>query len=323
MEGSKLNCRLLLIAVAVAATHTSPVVAQTGRVGSALQFAGRFMGYGYTKGGYHAPANQQLHFVRNHHPAHRYASSGLMYPYSPHYQPQRPHIPAYGLPMQHYAQQGVPQAMQSEPVQAPEPVGPPPEWLKQYLDKNKETAAEDLPPRLPDRVGDPVEPVEPEEVPSTELGSPYDFDMDLGSEDLSPSDREATSQAEALLEASGLDESDLEEGLLDTDGLLEDSDLDSLDGLDGGDSDDDLLLLDEITQRVRPSTGGRLQLTPNTATARARTIRVQPKKQAPTQRVQVTLPPPKPLPTQPQGRVVNRYRTQPVPLRPVSSILQR
>lgn len=312
-----MNCRLLLIAVAVAATHTSPVVAQTGRVGSALQFAGRFMGYGYTKGGYHAPANQQIHFVRNHHPAHRYASSGLMYPYSPNYQPQRPHIPAYGLPMQHYAHQAVPQTVQSEPVEAPKPVGPPPEWLKQYLEKNREEPAEDLPPRLPDRVG---EPVEPEEVPSTELGSPYDFDMDLSNEDMSPSDREATSQAEALLEASGLDESDLEEGLLDTDGLLEDTDLDSLDGLDGGESDDDLLLLDEITQRRRPPTVGQLQLSPNTS--RVRSIRVQPKKQSPTQRVQVTLPP-KPLPTQSHGRVVNRYRTQPVPLRPVSSILQR
>ena len=51
-----------------------------------LNTLGRLAGVGYTKGGYHAPANGQMPIVKRHHPASSYGSWRLSYPYNPAYQ---------------------------------------------------------------------------------------------------------------------------------------------------------------------------------------------------------------------------------------------
>ncbi len=56
-----------------------------------LNATGRYLGYGWSRWGYQTQGNGQLRLVRSNHPAQRYSSSLLSYPYQPGYQPQTRH----------------------------------------------------------------------------------------------------------------------------------------------------------------------------------------------------------------------------------------
>lgn len=160
-----------------------------------LNSMGRYLGYGYTQGGYHAPANGQLPLVRKMHPASDYPSGQLQYAYNRGYQPMRPHQANYGLPaMQPRMPAAGPFPSPAQPTAPAQPAGPPPEWLKEYL-KGKEAggSAEEIERPTPQSNAAPVR-------------DPYGFDDASQS---SPSDRMQNDLLDAdANEGAGADEDD-------------------------------------------------------------------------------------------------------------------
>ncbi len=107
-----------------------------------LNSLGRQLGMGYSHTGYHARIDGRRRPVA---PAQNYGSYALQYPYSPHYQPQRPlHVPTAYAPQVQVS----PQSTGEMPTAAPElpekpkqplkPKTPPPTWLKPYLGEGEE-----------------------------------------------------------------------------------------------------------------------------------------------------------------------------------------
>lgn len=95
-----------------------------------LNSIGRFLGYGYTNGGYHTGNNGQWDAIKQRHPASSYRSSSLLYPYQAGYQPRQIN--------RSFSMSSLPSNVvvaQPPVVPAPvkKPVGPPPEWLKKYM----------------------------------------------------------------------------------------------------------------------------------------------------------------------------------------------
>lgn len=95
-----------------------------------LNSIGRFLGYGYTNGGYHSGNNGQFDSLKKRHPASSYRSGSLLYPYQAGYQPRPIHRPfsISSLPARAVAEQ--PSVV---PAPVAKPAGPPPEWLKKYM----------------------------------------------------------------------------------------------------------------------------------------------------------------------------------------------
>lgn len=195
-----------------------------------INTVGRFLGYGYTQGGYHSVTGRPI-IQRKLHPASNYRSTGLQYAYQPGYQPVRPRMPThqplpaatygYGQSMSTLPQQPTvaPQPAPAASTAPPVPKEPPPEWLKKYLQQKQGEGAP-----------------QPEEVPAgpAEATSPSDR----------PTDGLLEEPKESLLEEPKID-------LLDepADDLLDDSS----NLLDDG--EEDLLLFDDdfSTQSVPPA----------------------------------------------------------------------
>lgn len=226
------------IALVMIAFQTGNQFASAQRNAMAIGHSvGRYLGYGWTKGGYQAGyANHQFPVVKYVARNRGYVSNGLHYPYSPGYQPfstmpsapmMQSGTPNYGSvqrqdSMQGSVQQGA--APTPAPTEPPTPSEPPPEWLKKYLDENKQEKPEEVPAPEADLLAEP-------KSPSDIDNSPFRFKEELN---------------------NGLNDA--------LDGTLDDSLDDSLDGgLDDGlgdddmlldsDDDDDLLLDDSFTYR--------------------------------------------------------------------------
>ncbi|MFN3192255.1 MAG: hypothetical protein ACE361_17220 [Aureliella sp.] len=223
--------RLALSAAALIATAPAGLCQERGF--PVINYAGRFLGYGWTKGGYHAPVNAQIAVVKHRHPAHAYRSSGLQYPYSPGYQPMRAAPVNYGLPArQNQWNQGgymqptpAPAPPATQPQQLKPPAGPPPAWLEQYMEEKKTDDKEEISPPPPTESNEAL----PQPSARRNAGDPFGYDQ---SPESSPSDRSSDSL---------LDEPTLDDNLLES-----------------GDDDDDLLLLDDdftLRQRPRSRTG--------------------------------------------------------------------
>lgn len=136
-----------------------------------LNSIGRFLGVGYTHGGYHAAADGRFNLVTDRHPAPAYRSGQLLSLYSPH----------YGAPATAFGNSAGAQptgagggAIEVAPLPPPKPVGPPPEWLKTYL-QDDAPAASSAPAFVP------LPPPNRTPVPSDPI--------DIQDRDLSPSDR--------------------------------------------------------------------------------------------------------------------------------------
>ena len=140
------------------------IVAAQGNAMALGHSVGRYLGYGWTKGGYQAGAkNHQWPIVKKVARKRAYVSNGLTYPYNPGYRPTtfsapmiQPQMPASSPVMG-----GNPQPTPA-PQEPTKPAEPPPEWLKKYLNDGK---AESKP-----------EPPKPEDVINAEPASPSDRD---------------------------------------------------------------------------------------------------------------------------------------------------
>lgn len=105
---------------------------------------GRFLGYGYTRGGYHAASNGQLEVIRNEHPAHRNRSGSLFYPHAPEHQLRQGNQTPDTPPQEVRRQPPPPQATMRVETQAGknQPLAPPPpEWLRVYLGEEAQRGA--------------------------------------------------------------------------------------------------------------------------------------------------------------------------------------
>lgn len=198
------------IALTLLASIGSTSHAQDRHLG-VLTATGRFFGIGWTKGGYHAAANQQIPIVRQRHPASNYPSRQLSFPYQPGYAPARPGYATQTLPtwrMQSGAGWHQPGGsnLGGSPKVAPKvPTDPPPTWLKPYLNESKPapTQSEKLP--------------QPRELKKPEINSPFQLE---NSQDSSPSDRGLDAKEDHLLEDENpIEESDDDLLLLESDDL--------------------------------------------------------------------------------------------------------
>ncbi len=112
----------------------------------AINRAGRFLGWGYSRASYHSVHDGRLNFAVQRNAAQAYPSQQLQFAYSPHYRPVRPaqpmpvQAPSYGYSITPAPANNIPvqpKPSGSAPVAPPKPAGPTPEWLKQYLDQGK------------------------------------------------------------------------------------------------------------------------------------------------------------------------------------------
>ncbi|MFK7734490.1 MAG: hypothetical protein AB8B50_00580 [Pirellulaceae bacterium] len=222
-----------------------------------LNTAGRFLGVGYSRGGYHSPANGQFKVMRQLHPANAYRSSQLQYPYHPAYTPSRPaQAYTHGLPpaqgasiMQPYQNSlgfvtpsnSTNQPSAATPQKPAKPAGPPPTWLEPMLNNGQPASR-----TQPDSKTEPVE--RPNAVED-------------GADDLltAPSDLKGDSKSNGKEDPFGFDvspEAEISPSDRPGDSLLETpAGSDQL--LDSMDDEDDLLLLDgdlsrRKTLRVTP-----------------------------------------------------------------------
>lgn len=216
----------LVLVICQVTTQTASAQRNAMAIGHSV---GRYLGYGWTKGGYQAGyANHQYPIVKQVARNRGYVSNGLHYPYSPGYRPiQHTFMPAPTMMHQ------VPGAMQhapsgAQPTPAPKtpakPTEPPPEWLKQYLDGEQKGAPEEIPAREEDVLAEP-------RSPSDIDNSPFRFKEELK--------KGLNDQLDGGLGNPADD--DLEDALK---GSLEDDDL-----LLDSDDDDLLLESDDFTYR--------------------------------------------------------------------------
>lgn len=262
-----LRCGLVACGLWVAAL---PIVSAQDGALSRLNALGRYLGVGYTRGGYHANANRQLPIVKLTHPASNYGSRALSYPYQSGYQPYIATQTGQALPAPTNMSQPAPAPAPNAPAVPQKPAGPPPQWLKPYLNEDS-TRREQLPAPAERSVPQTSDELPPPDVRG-EGPSPFRFDNEISPSDrLMPAENEANElpspaqsndallpelnsdttgdnllddSSDALLEG-GLDDS--LEGAVEDDLLDNGSDPLNGDGLLNGDdsqNDDDLLLLD-------------------------------------------------------------------------------
>lgn len=144
-----------------------------------LNSMGRFLGVGYTRGGYHAGANGQFLIVKHRHPASDYRSRALAYPYQAGYAPVTPAV-----------------APQSPSGMTPRQASPAPTvLLKPQLDP---------PPQLPNPA------LTPPDVPRKAPPPPTDASLDALPEPSNSGLRDgAPSPSDQLLDESEDDDDDL------------------------------------------------------------------------------------------------------------------
>ena len=162
-----------------------------------LNATGRYLGYGWSRRGYHAHGNGQLRVVRSNHPAHRYSSSSLSYMYQPGYRPHTSHSPQQPIMQTPTSAPAPPAIVPSPSIRVPAPADP----ITPMQVAPKQLEAPTL--RLPKR----------EEVPAEELLMP---------EELKPQEQEQQRRT-FLKPPAPLPEEDPDMLLDPSEGSLEDS----------------------------------------------------------------------------------------------------
>ncbi|MCA9134643.1 MAG: hypothetical protein KDA45_15855 [Planctomycetales bacterium] len=119
-----------------------------------LNSIGRYLGVGYTRGGYHAALDGRPNLVTDNRPAAHYGSGQLLHPYNSSYQAHTsggsewPLGPSYsGSGGSHSVVPASPAAPSAKP--APKPAGPTPQWLKPYLNDPPASPPEEVPTPAP------------------------------------------------------------------------------------------------------------------------------------------------------------------------------
>jgi len=171
-----------------------------------LNSMGRYLGVGYTRGGYHAAYDGRPNLVTDRHPAADYRPGGFQnYQTPPVYAHPRPTQwqtpPAASLaptaprspnnaPQPHGPSaagsdtRAQPEVLQTPPPQAPpKPAGPPPSWLKDYLQDEQAKSPQEATPNPSKN----IVPQQPslDQLPTPE-NSPSDLLLDGTTQDLLP-----------------------------------------------------------------------------------------------------------------------------------------
>lgn len=172
-----------------------------------LNSLGRYLGVGYTRGGYHAAYDGRPNVVTDRHPAAEYRSAGFQnyqqpalyaHPLPPQWQSNTAASPApssapnspinapqpHGQPTAGSTTGPQPEVLQAPPPQAPpKPVGPPPSWLKEYLQDEQAKQPQEA-TSSPSKNIVPQQPIL-DQLPTPE-NSPSDLLLDDTTQDLLP-----------------------------------------------------------------------------------------------------------------------------------------